>query len=74
MAKRLQKVEIVIWCDPEVVNAQEYELDHLAREAETGSAYCSKMKVTVIEDYKADPDWDGTEFFDEPLDGEGAEF
>ena len=55
------KTTIVIWtnCDPGHV-----EISDLAREAETGDAYCSKFHTEQIADHQADPDWDGTDFFD----------
>lgn len=65
MAKRkgLYKTVIVIWSKD---NPQDKcELSDLAREAEEGSAYCSKFRAELIKDPKGDPDWDGTEFFDE---------
>lgn len=59
--KPLYKAEIIIWCEQ---NPENMELSDLAREAETGDAYCSKMAVTLVADPSAEPDWDGTEFFD----------
>lgn len=58
--KKLWKTTLIIWSD---FDPHEIEIDHLAKEAVSGMAYCSKDKkehVTVAED----KDWDGTEFFD----------
>jgi hypothetical protein len=61
----LYKTVVVIWSEEHPEEAQ-MELSDLAEEAETGSsAYCSKQVTTRVEDPTADPDWDGTEFFDE---------
>jgi hypothetical protein len=61
MSKALFKTTIVIWSEynPEGV----VELADLAREATDGEAYCSKMVSVGVADPPADPDWDGTEFF-----------
>ena len=61
---RLQKTTIVIWSDPDYTNPHKIELSDLAREAETGLAHCSKSDTVTVEDPIADPDWDGTDFFD----------
>jgi hypothetical protein len=62
-SKSLFKTTIVIWSDdnPE----HKYELVDMAREATDGSMYCSVMKSKEVKNPKRDPDWDGTEFFDE---------
>jgi hypothetical protein len=52
---------VVIWSEE---NPHLYELDELAREATRGMAYCSSMSSEFIEEPDSDPDWDGTEFFD----------
>ena len=59
----MYKTTIVIWrqINPEI------ELSALAREAEEGDAYCSRMSTVHVEDPTKDPDWDGTEFFGEDL-------
>lgn len=57
----LYKSTIVIWSN---FNPKKLELSQLATEAETGAAaYCSKMESHQVKNPKADPDWDGTEFF-----------
>lgn len=60
---KLYKTTIVIWSqfDPD---ASGIELSELASDAESGESYCSKLESHVVEDAKADADWDGTEFFD----------
>lgn len=68
----LYKTTIVIWTeyDPTLRfnsdNGSEPIAD-LAREAVDGDAYCSKADTVPVGDPKADPDWDGTEFFEPPL-------
>lgn len=57
---KLYKSTIVIWSE---FNPVTMELSDLAREAETGEAYCSRMEAQVIREPTSDPDWDGTEFF-----------
>lgn len=61
--RKLWKTTIVIWSkeDP----SHKYEIVDLAREATDGMMYCSNMIAVPVEDPKNDPDWDGTEFFDE---------
>lgn len=56
----LFKTEIVIWSEYPGTNV---ELSHLAREAESGDAYCSVFRSVLVPVPGADPDWDGTEFF-----------
>lgn len=58
----LYKATIVIWCEDD---PRELELSDLAREAESGCAYCASFDVKRIADPTSDHDWDGTEFFDE---------
>ena len=63
---KLWKTTVVIWSkfDP-----QHVELDDLAHEAIRGEAYCNKsLSECVAPDN--DPDWDGTEFFDDACSGE----
>lgn len=62
--RSLYKTTIVIWSEHNPENA--VELSELARDAETGDSYCSRFRCSKIEDPAADPDWDGTEFFDDP--------
>jgi len=57
----LYKATIVIWSEE---NPDDFTLTHLAREAESGCAYCSKMVAVRVADPPSDVDWDGTEFFD----------
>lgn len=59
----LYKSTIVIWSEFNPKQKQ-LEIDQLAREAIDGEAYCSKQETKLVKDAKADPDWDGTEFFD----------
>jgi hypothetical protein len=66
---RLCKTTIVIWSEPEVYS-ESLELEDLARDAQSGESYCSKMEKELVDDARSDPDWDGTEFFDS--DGGGA--
>lgn len=67
--KQLYKATIAIWSD---FDPTKIELSDLAREAEEGSAYCSKMKSEIVKEPTKDSDWDGTEFFgvDDDEDGE----
>lgn len=66
LMKTLYKTTIVIWSEYNPVTS---ELSDLARDAEVGDSYCSKMDWERIEDPEQDPDWDGTEFFN-PLDND----
>jgi len=62
----LYKTTIVIWSenDPSHFDGMNaLSTLALAREAESGNAYCSKAKTELIKDPAEDPDWDGTEFF-----------
>lgn len=59
--RRLYKTTIVIWSED---NPNEMELSTLAQEAESGNAYCSRMRSTLVEEPTKDADWDDTEFFD----------
>jgi hypothetical protein len=63
MTKTLYKTVIIIWTEDDPT--EKLELTDLAREATDGMAYCSKMTATQITDPHHDPDWDGTEFFDD---------
>jgi hypothetical protein len=58
----LWKSTITIWSR---FNPQQVELSTLAREAETGEAYCAEMTAALVEHPETDPKWDGTEFFQE---------
>lgn len=59
--KPLYKTTIVIWSEDDPTNKM--ELSELAREAESGDAYCSNMHSVRVTDPEVDLDWDGTEFF-----------
>lgn len=58
--KKLYKTTIVIWS---TFDPMKCELSDLAREAEVGDAYCSRMEAEHKENFRDDPDWDDTEFF-----------
>lgn len=60
--KPLWKTTIVVWTEHDPFAL---DINDLAREATNGDAYCSAQLCETIEDPEADPDWDGTEFFDE---------
>ena len=63
--KPLFKTTIVIWSkkDP-----RDLELVDLAMAADCGTSYCSTIDCGKVEDPSADPDCDGTEFFEEEKD------
>lgn len=65
MSKSLYKATITIWSE---FDPTKLELTELAHEAEVGEAYCSKLAAIKVDKPSADPDWDGTEFFDERFD------
>lgn len=56
----LYKTTIIIWSE---YPGDAVELTDLAREADTGDAYCSHTESKLVENPQDDPDWDGTEFF-----------
>lgn len=58
---KLYKTTIVIWSER---NPATMEIDELASAAVGGDAYCSKQEIETVEAPEKDPDWDGTEFFD----------
>ncbi len=62
--KPLYKTTIIIWSD---YSGEDVELGDLASNATDGDAYCSVQRSEKIQDPKADPDWDGTEFFDDEI-------
>jgi hypothetical protein len=62
---KLLKTTIIIWSNPEYTDPEQFELSALAREAEEGLSYCSKYNTVLVGKAEDDPDWDGTEFFDE---------
>lgn len=57
---KLYKTTVVIWSefDPATL-----DLSDLARDAESGDSYCSKLTRQFVTEPSDDPDWDGTEFF-----------
>lgn len=61
---KLYKTNIVIWSDTDLRNSG-LSLSDIARDAEDGESYCSKMETTKVNNPEKDPDWDGTEFFQE---------
>ena len=67
MVRTLYKTTVVIWSE---YDGTALELDSLAREAISGDAYCSRYRSVPVVDPSADPDWDGTEFFADPMDVE----
>ena len=58
--QRMWKTSIVIWTD---YNPSHMELATLAREAESGDAFCAKMEIAEVQDVQKDPDWAETDFF-----------
>ena len=67
----LYKTTIVIWSeydpfggDADILMADD-GLELLVRDSRDGESYCSKAKGEKVEDPTKDPDWDGTEFFDD---------
>ena len=58
---KLWKTTIVIWSsyDPTTI-----EIEALSSDATDGMAYCSRQKSVEVQDPNQDPDWDGTEFFE----------
>ena len=60
--KPLWKTTIVIWSQ---YYAGDVELEDIAHDAASQDAYCSKQTSVRVEDPQGDPDWDGTEFFEE---------
>lgn len=62
----LYKTTAIIWSREHPTDELHLELSELAEESETGSAaYCSGQTTVLVNDPEHDPDWDGTEFFDE---------
>ena len=56
----LYKTTIVIWSD---FHPGQMEMSHLAREAESGDAYCAKQEIVAIDNPAADVDAPDMEFF-----------
>jgi len=67
MLTPLHKTTIVIW-SPWPPQENNIALSALARSAEIGDSYCSKMESVAVMNPKEDEDWDGTEFFNEGYD------
>lgn len=63
--RKLNKTTIIIWSDPDLTHPEDFELEDLAREADSGLAYCSSCTTETVLDPEKDSDWDGTEFFDD---------
>lgn len=69
--KPLYKTTIVIWTDynPEGgdcdIRMYDDGIERLARAAREGDAYCSILDVKEVSQLKQDPDWDGTDFFED---------
>lgn len=60
----LFKTTVIIW-SRQNPNEEELDLVELAQEAIKGTHYCSRAHTIPIPIPSQDPDWDGTEFFDE---------
>lgn len=60
--KSLWKHVIVIWAEEDLCGLT---LEELGYEADRGSAYCSTMTSNLVDSPEMDPNWDGTEYFDE---------
>lgn len=58
----LFKTTIVIWSE---LPGEGLDLEHLAREATIGDAYCSRQSSELVERPELDPAWGETEFFNE---------
>lgn len=63
MVKPLYKTTIIIWSE---YNPEDVELDDIASDATNGESYCTTCTHELVPDPEFDPDWDNTEFFDEP--------
>jgi hypothetical protein len=57
----LFKTTVVIWT---VDDMSDIDLRALAYECENGDGHCASRKTVKVEKREADPDWDGTTFFD----------
>jgi hypothetical protein len=58
----LFKTTIVIWSE---YPGEKVDLEHLARDATCGDAYCSRYRSERVGEPEGDPAWDGTDFFAE---------
>jgi len=56
----LFKTTVVIWSE---YPGEDVELEHLARDAISGDAYCSRYRSERVLEPAGDPAWDGTDFF-----------
>lgn len=63
MAKSLRKTTIIIWSEIDDPSIEGSSNEHIVRQADDGSAYCSTKKHEIIRNPQKDPDWDGTDFF-----------
>jgi hypothetical protein len=52
--KALYKTTIVIWSDRDV---SDMDAEDLGRDSISGESYCSRMKTTVVDNPKNDPDF-----------------
>jgi hypothetical protein len=68
--KKLYKTTVVIWSE---YDPKGTELEDLAHDATEGESYCSSQKTVLVRDPEKDPDWDGTEFFQDGEIGEDEE-
>jgi hypothetical protein len=71
-ANPLYKTTVIVWTVEDPVEL-EFDVPALADEIEAGNAYCSGLEVEFVEDANEDPDWDGEDFFDAPVEGEEEE-
>lgn len=60
--KPLYKTTTIIWSEE---NPRDVELAEMSQDATDGDSYCSRSDTEMIENPEQDPDWDGTEFFDD---------
>ena len=63
MTKPLFKTTIVIWSETE--NRGFIDLQDIAWAADQGPDYCSVISEVLVPNPEEDPDWDGTEFFED---------
>jgi|GEM_PF-1760886 len=63
----LYKTTIVIWSED---RGDQLELEHLAREATSGEAFCSRYRSELVERPERDRDWGQTELFESGGDDE----
>lgn len=63
--KPLYKTTIIIWSEYDTCGTS---VRCLGDNVADRDAYCSKLSCQAVQNPEQDPDWDGTEFFDEPDD------